>query len=139
VGYPGYRHGDRNISVIDGNGGAVVDDATGQGIAASGVFVVMGFVYAACGLARLAILFNATQNWPEWLSSSVLVFLPLVVLSLFMFSSIPPLLEVLRASDEVQSLRGQAKFRAVVQAVPLAVVGTRWNWRAAKPAGSTYW
>ncbi|HTZ47989.1 MAG TPA: PAS domain S-box protein, partial [Verrucomicrobiae bacterium] len=98
----------------------------GKGLQHRAVFAAMGIVYAACGFARLAILFDATQNWPKWLSSSVLVFLPLglLLLSLFMFSSIPPLLEVLRASDEVQSLRGQAKFRAVVQAVPMAVVGT---------------
>jgi len=98
----------------------------GKGLRHRGVFVTMGFVYAGCGLARVAMLFEATQNWQKWVCSSVLVFLPLglIVLSLFMFSSIPPLMQVLRASDEVQSLRGQAKFRAVVQAVPMAVVGT---------------
>jgi two-component system, cell cycle sensor histidine kinase and response regulator CckA len=54
------------------------------------------------------------------------IFVPaaLVVLSFFMFSSIPPLIKVLRASDEVRSLRGQAKLQALVQAAPMAVVGT---------------
>ncbi|HTZ47288.1 MAG TPA: hypothetical protein VMH20_06835 [Verrucomicrobiae bacterium] len=84
----------------------------GKGLRHRSVFVVMGFVYAGCGLARLAILFGGADNWPKWFGSSVLVFLPLglLVLALFMFSSIPPLLQVLRASDEVQSLRGQAKL-----------------------------
>jgi PAS domain S-box-containing protein len=118
----------------------------GKGLPHRKVFVAMGFVYAACGWARLAILFGGAENWPQWLLSGVLRFLPvgLLALSIFMFGSIPPLLGVLRASDEVQSLRGQAKFAAVVQATPLAVVGadcegrvTSWNPAAEEIFGYT--
>jgi PAS domain S-box-containing protein len=58
------------------------------------------------------------------LATRIFIPIALLVLSIFMFASIPMLMKVLRASDEVQSLRGQAKLKALVQAAPMAVVST---------------
>lgn len=90
------------------------------------VFLGMSLLFAGCGAARIGTIVGGAQNWPEWLLVPMHLFLPgaLVVLSIFMFASIPELMKVLRASDEVQSLRGQAKLKALVQAAPMAVVGT---------------
>jgi two-component system cell cycle sensor histidine kinase/response regulator CckA len=98
----------------------------GKGLPHRDVFLVMSSLFGGCGATRILTVLGYTQNWPGWLLSSLRIFMPiaLVVLSIFMFSSIPPLLKVLRASDEVQNLRGQAKLRALVQAAPMAVVGT---------------
>lgn len=98
----------------------------GKGLRHRKLFMVMSCLFASSGAARIAIMLSAGHDWPDWLLSAMRLLLPgaLVLLSLFMFGSIPELLKVLRASDEVQSLRGQAKLRALVQAAPMAVVGT---------------
>jgi PAS domain S-box-containing protein len=107
------------------------------------VLVAMSFLYAGCGVARIAVVFGAAANWPKWILSGMLVFLPwsLLALSIFMFSCVPPFLRVLRANE---GLKGQAKFGAVVQAAPMAVVGadcegrvTSWNPAAEEIFGYT--
>ena len=98
----------------------------GKGLRHRKLFMVMSCLFASSGAARIGIMLSAGRDWPDSLLWAMRLLLPgaLVLLSLFMFGSIPELLKVLRASDEVQSLRGQAKLRALVQAAPMAVVGT---------------
>ena len=90
------------------------------------VFRVMGILFAGCGVAQIARTVAHPQAWRPGSAEGAQTFLvtALGVLSVFMFSSIPPLLAIMRASDEVRSLRGQAKFQAVVKAAPMAVVST---------------
>ena len=98
----------------------------GYGLPHRRVFVAMSLLFAGCGAARILTIEAEAWHLPAWLVYPMRMFLPaaLVALSIFMFASIPMLLKVLRASDEVQSLRGQAKLKALVQAAPMAVVST---------------
>jgi len=90
------------------------------------VFRVMGMLFAGSGVVQIARTVSHPQMWGSGRAEGAQTFLvtALGVLSVFMFSSIPPLLAIMRASDEVRSLRGQAKFEAVVKAAPMAVVST---------------
>jgi len=98
----------------------------GPGLPHRKVFLVMSALFAGCGAAQTFRTLSYQQNWPVWFvhSGQILIPVTLCVLSVFMFASIPALLTVLRASDEVRSLRGQAKFEALIKAAPMAVVGT---------------
>jgi len=98
----------------------------GRGLPHRPVFIVMSFLFAGCGTARILTLEAEAWHLRLWFVYPMRLFLPaaLIVLSVFMFASIPMLMKVLRASDEVQSLRGQAKLKALVQAAPMAVVST---------------
>lgn len=110
--------------------------AIGRSLPHHNVFRVMSFLFVGSGAVQLLRVLSPMQLWPQWLQHTLQIFMPaaLVVLALFMLFSIPPLLTVLRASHEVQSLRGQAKFQALFDAAPMAVVGvdcegrvTSWN------------
>jgi PAS domain S-box-containing protein len=118
----------------------------GQGLPHRRLFAGMSFLYVGSALARVLTLEAIAWHLPVWFVLGMKVFLPaaLVGLSLFMVASIPMLLKVLRASDEVQNLRGQSKLRALVQAAPMAVVSvdcdgkvTSWNPAAEKIFGWT--
>jgi PAS domain S-box-containing protein len=90
------------------------------------VFRAMGILFAGCAAVQIARTVSNVQTWQPERAGAGQTFLvtALGVLSVFMFSSIPPLLAIMRASDEVRSLRGQARFEAVVRAAPMAVVST---------------
>lgn len=90
------------------------------------IFRVMGILFGLSGVVQMARTISNVQAWRPESAEGTQTFLvtALGVLSLFMFGSIPPLLTIMRASDEVRSLRGQAKFQAVVKAAPMAVVST---------------
>ncbi|HVM76089.1 MAG TPA: PAS domain S-box protein [Candidatus Saccharimonadales bacterium] len=89
------------------------------------VFRVMGLLFAGCGAVQIARTVSHAEMWAGAAEGAqTFLVTALGVLSVFMFSSIPPLLAIMRASDEVRSLRGQAKFQAVVKAAPMAVVST---------------
>lgn len=81
-------------------------------------------LFACSGVAQALHAVADTTRWPTWLAQGTQSFMlaALGILSVLMIASIPPLLEILRASDEVLSLRDQAKFQAVVQAAPMAVI-----------------
>ncbi len=98
----------------------------GKGLPHHQMFPVMSVLFAACGAAQIAEVLANGRNSPSWFLSGMRIFVPvaLLLLAILMFISIPPLLVVLRASDEVRTLRGQAKFQALVRAAPMAVVGT---------------
>jgi PAS domain S-box-containing protein len=108
----------------------------GHGLPYRRVFPLMSAIFAASGAVQVARTISQEGNWPSWLLHAVQISMPMamLVLSVFMFFSIPALLSVLRASDEARSLRGYAQFQALVQAAPMAVVGvdcqgrvTSWN------------
>ena len=96
----------------------------GHGLRHAAGFRALAILFVCCGAAQGAHAVFNTDSWPSWLAQSVQVFMlmALGLLSAAMMGSIPPLLEVLRASDEVRSLRGQARFEAVVKAAPMAVI-----------------
>jgi len=90
------------------------------------VFRAMGILFAGCGVVQVVRTVSNVQSWRPESAEGTQTFLvtALGVLSVFMFSSIPSLLAIMRASEEVRSLRGQARFQAVVKAAPMAVVST---------------
>ena len=98
----------------------------GHGLRHAAGFRVLAVLFVCCGVTQAAHAVCHTDGWPTWLAQSMQAFMliALGLLSAAMIGSIPPLLEVLRASDEVRSLRGQAKFKALVKAAPMAVVST---------------
>jgi PAS domain S-box-containing protein len=116
----------------------------GRGLPHRRLFVAMSLLFAGSASARILTLEAIAWRLPAGLVFGMQIFLcaGLLGLSLFMFASIPMLLKVLKASDEVRSLRGQAKLRALVQAAPMAVVSadcdgkvTSWNPAAEKIFG----
>jgi len=98
----------------------------GRSLRQSTLFRIMGALFAGCGVAQIARTVSDTATWPGWVALFVQVFMltALGILSIFMIGSIPPLLEILRATDEVRGMRGQEKFQALVKAAPMAVVST---------------
>lgn len=118
----------------------------GRGLPHRRLFVAMGLLFGGSATARVLTLEAVTWLLPPGLVVGMQIFLSaaLIGLSIFMLASIPMLLKVLKASDEVQSLKGQAKLRALVQAAPMAVVSadcngkvTSWNPAAEKIFGWT--
>jgi CheY-like chemotaxis protein len=95
----------------------------GKGLQQRKLFLFMGILYGICGAARIVSELGYSSAWPAWLVAPMHIFVPaaLVVLSIFMFSSIPTLIKVLRASDEVRSLRGQAKLQAMPEGGSLRI------------------
>lgn len=98
----------------------------GPGLPHRKMFLVMSVLYAGCGTAQALQTLSERRGLPEGFAQGLEIFIPvaLSVLAIFMFVSIPVLLTVLRASDEARSLRGHAKFQVLIQAAPMAVVGT---------------
>jgi hypothetical protein len=86
----------------------------GQGLKQREVFFLMCSVCAVCGAGQLGAALGLARFCPQWLLTGMEVLAPILLFpfSLFMFRSVPPLLKVLRASDEIQSLSGQAKLKA---------------------------
>jgi hypothetical protein len=58
----------------------------GKGPQQLGVFLVMSFLYAGRGAARIATVLGHAQDWPLWLLSGMRIFMPwaLALRSLFM-------------------------------------------------------
>jgi len=90
------------------------------------IFLAVSALASACGGGQASQILANGWNSPEWLLPKLQTFLPvaLLVLAGLLFLSLPALLSVLGASDEVRVRRGQAKFQALIKAAPMAVVGT---------------
>ena len=118
----------------------------GQDLPRRNLFRLMGLLFAGCSAAQIGKALAHGQHWAAWLLSAVGIFMPAAfsALAVLMFGTIPALLAVLRASDQVRTRRGQEKLQALVQAAPMAVVGTdcegrvtSWNPSAEKIFGWT--